>query len=133
MGGTSPYELDEWHESVASYPGLASEYGLPPNTDLDADPEEVFPPAEAKPGTPPLPRLVGHKRSAVGCRTAPGIVDTCKRLGPDDQLMMLREMASAIAEGMGKKPPASAAMSATSQPGADHAQAGDASVAARGA
>jgi hypothetical protein len=108
-GDRSQFEVDEWHESVASYPELAAEYGLPPNTDLDADPEEVFPPPKAKPGAVPVARLVGHRRSAVGCHTVPGIIDTCKELGPDDQLMMLREMAGAFAQGMGKRPPTSSA------------------------
>ncbi len=110
----SQYEVDELHESVASSPGLASQYGLPANLDLDADPEAVFPPPKPKPGAPPATHLAGHKRSAVGCRTAPGIIDTCKQLGPDDQLAMLQEIRTALAEGLGlRKPPASASPTAT--------------------
>ena len=110
----SQYEVDELHESVAAYPGLTGEYGLPPNIDLDADPEEVFPTPKPKPGAPPLTRFVGHKRSALGCRTAPGIVDICKRLGPDDQLAMLQEIRTALAEGLGLKKPPTSASPATS-------------------
>ncbi len=113
--GRSPYEIDEWHESVAGSPGLASEFGLPRDTDLDADPEQAFPPPKPKPGAPPVARLAAAKRSAVGCRTSPGILDTCKRLAPDDQLMMLREMAGAFAEAMGKKPPTTAAPSSNTK------------------
>ncbi len=125
-----PYELDESHERVASYPGLALEYGLPPKTDLDAHPEEVFPPAKAKPGAPPMARFAGHKRSAVGCRTTPGIIDSCKRMTSEDQLFVLREMANAFAEGMGKKPPIAAA---SSQLRTDQSQAAGSSGASGGA
>jgi len=105
--GRSRFEVDEWQESVATQPALASEHGLPSDIDLDAHPEEAFPPPAPKPGAPPAARLVVQNRSAVGCRTAPGILDTIKRLGPEDQLMMLQEMRSAIAQGLDRKPPAS--------------------------
>jgi hypothetical protein len=105
----SQFETDELHESVTSQPASANESGLPSGIDLDADPEKAFPPPAPKPGAPPAARFVGQNRSAVGCRTAPGILDTFQRLGYEDQLMMLNEMRNAIAEGLGRKPPASSA------------------------
>ncbi len=123
-GDHSQFEVDEWHESVADYPELAAEYGLPPDTDLDAHPEDVFPPAKPKPGAPPVARFVGHKRSAVGYKTVPGIIDTCKQLGPDDQLMMLQELLSAVRLGMGKKPPTAATGNVTEMPASQSGGAG---------
>ncbi len=41
----SPFELSfEKEGTVNNYPGLESEFGLPPRIDLDAPPHELFPP-----------------------------------------------------------------------------------------
>jgi hypothetical protein len=41
----SPFEVSSEKEGVVtSYPGLESEFGLPPRIDLDAPPHELFPP-----------------------------------------------------------------------------------------
>jgi hypothetical protein len=110
----SHFEVDEWQESVTSQPASVSEDGLPPNIDLDADPEEAFPPPKPKPGAPPSARFIGQKRSAIGCRTTPGILDTFQRLGPEEQLTMLTEMRNAIAEGLGRRPFVSSADASSS-------------------
>ena len=107
----SQFETDDWQEIVASQPASAKDHGLPSNLNLDADPEEAFPPSAPEPGAPPAERFVGQNRSAVGCRTTPGIIDTKQRLGPEDQLMMLTEIRNAIAEGLGKKQAATGANS----------------------
>ncbi len=72
-GDHSRFEVDEWHESVAGYPDLAAEYGLPPDTDLNVHPEEVFPPPKAKPGAVPVARssVTGVAPSvAIPCRAS---------------------------------------------------------------
>jgi len=104
--GSSPYQVDTAYETIASYPNLVQEYGLPPNIDLDADPEQVYPPPLAEAGTPPLPRRVGPKRTAVGCVSYPGWVDSGRWAAPEDQLAFIRGMREAVATAFDRKPPA---------------------------